>query len=115
MQSLRSSLAKLFEYSIDVDLGALNLLVEPTTARVKINDLPSYQWDHSLQFWHESRLSAEHRNRRFPPHDLLGLFIIDNALFVRVWSNLWILKSTLGCRITKLVASSPFLALHTFA
>ena len=92
VQSLRSALAKLFEYGIDADLGALNLLVEPSAARFKIRNLPCYQWDHSLQFWHESRLSAEHRKRRFPPHDLLGLPIIGNAPFVRVWSNLLSIK-----------------------
>ena len=86
-QTINCSLAKLFKHGVTVDVEALNLLVEPVTPRFMIQDLPGYQWDHSLQFWHESRLSLEHRQRRFPPHDLLGLAIVGNGPFEHAWSN----------------------------
>ncbi|KAL4968150.1 uncharacterized protein BDV14DRAFT_197378 [Aspergillus stella-maris] len=38
-----------------------------------IVDLPSYPWDHTNQYWHESRLSKDYRLRSHAPHDLLGL------------------------------------------
>ncbi|KAK3300886.1 reducing type I polyketide synthase, partial [Chaetomium fimeti] len=34
--------------------------------------LPSYPWNHSQRFWHESRESHEHRFRKHSLHDLLG-------------------------------------------
>lgn len=37
-----------------------------------LTDLPTYEWDHSTRYWHESRIDAEYRLRSFPRHDLLG-------------------------------------------
>lgn len=42
-----------------------------------LTDLPSYPWDHSVQYWHESRISAEYRLRTRPKHPLLGVPSID--------------------------------------
>jgi len=38
-----------------------------------LSDLIPYPWDHSTKYWHESRLSRDHRLRPFPYHDLVGL------------------------------------------
>jgi NADPH:quinone reductase-like Zn-dependent oxidoreductase len=38
-----------------------------------IPDLPSYPWNHATRFWKESRISREHRFRKYPPHELLGV------------------------------------------
>ncbi|KAK3934736.1 hypothetical protein QBC46DRAFT_462469 [Diplogelasinospora grovesii] len=38
-----------------------------------VDSLPTYPWDHSTTYWHESRLSKGHRLRPFPYHDLVGL------------------------------------------
>ncbi|KAH8177899.1 KR domain-containing protein [Sarocladium implicatum] len=43
-----------------------------------LTDLPPYPFDHTKSFWHESRISAAYRNRRNPPHELLGTLIRDN-------------------------------------
>ncbi|RAK89718.1 ketoacyl-synt-domain-containing protein [Aspergillus costaricaensis CBS 115574] len=37
--------------------------------------LPPYSWDHEKIYWHESRLSEQHRTRSNPPHDLLGVIV----------------------------------------
>ncbi|PVH93340.1 ketoacyl-synt-domain-containing protein [Periconia macrospinosa] len=50
-------------------------------------DLPSYSFDHSKKYWHESRLAKEYRFRENPPHDLLGVQVPDwNPLEAR-WRN----------------------------
>lgn len=42
-----------------------------------LDDLPSYPWNHSRRYWHESRLSVNHRLKRFPRSDLLGSLVDD--------------------------------------
>ncbi|KAK0379659.1 beta-ketoacyl synthase domain-containing protein [Colletotrichum limetticola] len=37
-----------------------------------ISDLPTYQWNHSQGYWHESNLSKNLRTRSQPVHQLLG-------------------------------------------
>lgn len=40
-------------------------------------DLPKYPWDHSVTYWHESRISADYRLRKRPKHHLLGVPSLD--------------------------------------
>ncbi|KAK3938873.1 hypothetical protein QBC46DRAFT_291686 [Diplogelasinospora grovesii] len=47
--------------------------------------LPSYPWNHSTRFWHESRMSHEHRFRPYPPHDLLGLRMPGTSDHSPIW------------------------------
>ena len=42
-----------------------------------LDDLPPYPWNHSKRHWHESRLSVNHRLKRFPRNDLLGSLVDD--------------------------------------
>ncbi|KAK1676294.1 beta-ketoacyl synthase domain-containing protein [Colletotrichum godetiae] len=37
-----------------------------------LSDLPTYQWNHSQRYWHESNLSRNLRTRSQPVHQLLG-------------------------------------------
>lgn len=37
-----------------------------------LKDVPSYSFDHTRTFWHESRISKLYKQRMFAPHDLLG-------------------------------------------
>ena len=53
-----------------------------------LNDLPSYPWNHSKRHWHESRLSVNHRLRRFPRSDLLGSLVDDFNENEPRWRNL---------------------------
>ncbi|KAL8869580.1 MAG: hypothetical protein Q9174_004171, partial [Haloplaca sp. 1 TL-2023] len=56
-------------------------------------DLPRYPWDHDEQYWYESRLSKEYRQRRFPHHDLLGSRMPESTDFEVSWRNLFHLDS----------------------
>ena len=58
-----------------VDYAQVNQIDK--TRRKVLVDLPSYPWMHKRKHWHESRLSKNHRLRRFPHHDLLGVLVED--------------------------------------
>ena len=71
-----------------VDLVAANALDGSSRSRNVIPELPPYAWDHSTEFWHESRLSVEDRMRSEPRHNLLGLRMVGYASHDRRWRNL---------------------------
>ena len=85
---------KLFEYGHAVFLeNTCSLDRSPVTSRTLLRDLPSYPWDHSTSYWHESRLSREYRLRQYPYHDLLGVRVITSTSFEPVWRNIISLQS----------------------
>ena len=53
-----------------------------------LHDLPSYPWNHAKKYWHESRLSLNHRLKRFPRNDLLGSLVDDMNESEPRWRNL---------------------------
>lgn len=68
--------ASLFESGIQLDIPANfsnQKNFRPQERPPVLSSLPSYSWDHSNRYWHESRLSKEYRFRQHAPHDLLGL------------------------------------------
>lgn len=76
----------LFVLGYDIDFGAINDPAGSSNA-VPLNDLPSYPWDHSKRFWHESRLSSNQRLRKFPRSDLLGNLVDDYNPQEPRWRN----------------------------
>ncbi|KAF9886948.1 hypothetical protein FE257_010689 [Aspergillus nanangensis] len=57
------------------------------TAPKLLKDLPTYAWDHSRVFWHESRFSKGLRMRTDPPNELLGRQFLDGAPDQLRWRN----------------------------
>ncbi|KAG5984483.1 Type I Iterative PKS [Claviceps digitariae] len=62
-----------------------------------LSDLPSYPWNHSKSYWHESHLSLASRFREHPRRDLIGAPTADSIPFeprwrgfLRVSENPWI-------------------------
>ncbi|KAK8107122.1 uncharacterized protein PG998_009135 [Apiospora kogelbergensis] len=53
-----------------------------------IPDLPSYPWNHTQRFWHESRISSEHRFRQHPHHDLLGVRLTGTSDQFPIWRHI---------------------------
>ena len=53
-----------------------------------LHDLPSYPWNHARRYWHESRLSLNHRLKPFPRNDLLGNLVDDMKESEPRWRNL---------------------------
>ncbi|KAI0185009.1 putative hybrid NRPS/PKS enzyme [Xylaria flabelliformis] len=54
---------------------------------VPLKNLPTYPWDHTRKFWHESRLSRAFRTGKDQPHELLGRQILDGAPDQLRWRN----------------------------
>ena len=52
-----------------------------------LSDLPSYPWNNK-RHWHESRLSINHRLRRFPRSDILGNLVDDFNEIEPRWRNI---------------------------
>ncbi|KUJ12390.1 uncharacterized protein LY89DRAFT_722023 [Mollisia scopiformis] len=81
-----------------VDLVAVNASTSEAKSKMLVN-LPEYQFNHSKQYWHESRLSKGFRFRRHARHNLLRTPSSDvNALepqwrnIIRIHENKWVLE-----------------------
>lgn len=80
VQTMLSAASSLTVYGYPVNLKAVNFESAEHRPRVLV-DLPSYAWDHSIGYWHESRFSLDYRKRSAPRHPLLGAPSSDfNAL-----------------------------------
>lgn len=88
-RTVLSLAGKAFEAGRPVRLGAVMSLgganTDSNTHRQVVENLPTYPWDHSSTYWHESRLSKASRLRPFPHHDLLGLFDHNSSLHEPRW------------------------------
>ena len=69
-----------------VDLRAVNFDRCERQPSVLI-DVPPYPWDHSVSYWHESRLSLSYRKRSVPRHPLLGAPTADSTSLEPSWRN----------------------------
>ncbi|PFH62884.1 hypothetical protein XA68_11440 [Ophiocordyceps unilateralis] len=50
-------------------------------------DLPLYPWDHSMEYWTESRVSKAWRMKENPHHELLGDRCPESSTLEPVWRN----------------------------
>ncbi|KAI5784766.1 hypothetical protein EDC01DRAFT_208974 [Geopyxis carbonaria] len=74
----------LWTHGIDVNLCAVNL---DEGKRVVLEGLPAYSWDHSKEYWSDSRAAREWRFRTQPRHDLLGTRIPGATADPAIWRN----------------------------
>ena len=88
LQSMLALCGKLFELGYPIYLQSITSLTGANHMRSVICDLPSYPWDHSHKYWHESRLSSEYGLRPHPQHDILGALIPGYNPFEHTWRNL---------------------------
>ena len=77
----------LYEFGYPVRLDILEAFKDTKPRYAVINDLPSYPWDHSTKYWHESRISNAYRQRQHPRHELLGVRCSNMNPFEPVWRN----------------------------
>ena len=71
--TLLSAASDLVSQGYPVNISHVNLGV----SRKVLVDMPSYPWMHKRRHWYESRLSLNHRFRKFPRNDLLGNLVND--------------------------------------
>ncbi|KAF3798813.1 Reducing polyketide synthase FUB1 [Colletotrichum gloeosporioides] len=80
---------------------AVNLLhvngIIPETLPMALPDLPSYPWNHSKSYWHESTVARSNRFPSGPRTDLLGVAVdLQNPMeprwrnYLRISENPWI-------------------------
>ncbi|KAI9737711.1 MAG: hypothetical protein M1818_005715 [Claussenomyces sp. TS43310] len=54
-----------------------------------LTDLPRYPWQHTTRYWHESRISNNHRfSRQWPRNDILGALADDSNDLEPRWRNI---------------------------
>lgn len=73
-----------------VDLQSFERFVSSTTktdAPQLLTELPSYPWDHSKPYWHESRKAKKTRLRSAAFHELSGVPSPDNTPLNLRWTN----------------------------
>ncbi|KAK4210241.1 beta-ketoacyl synthase domain-containing protein [Rhypophila decipiens] len=58
----------------------------------RLGDLPTYPWDHSQEFYRESRVATQYHQRKDSPHELLGVRGRDDNEFLMRWRNVLILE-----------------------
>ena len=50
-----------------------------------LTDLPTYPWHYERSYWSETRVMKNWRFRKHPPHDLLGLRILEGSDVSPIW------------------------------
>ncbi|KAE8384005.1 ketoacyl-synt-domain-containing protein [Aspergillus alliaceus] len=79
--------SQLFSNGAEIDVDKVNSMSSSGKNRICLEDLPTYPWNHSSAFWHESRLSRNYRNRAEPPHNLLGVLGTESSWLEPRWRN----------------------------
>ena len=87
VQTIQSLVCFLLCKGYPVDLSAVNF-PSPVSNLQVVYDLPPYPWNHSVRHWMESRMNREYRNRKLPPHDLLGCPIAGNNAMAPTWRHI---------------------------
>ncbi|KAF4124349.1 Acyl transferase domain in polyketide synthase (PKS) enzyme [Geosmithia morbida] len=74
VQSVSSALGYIWTHvdNLNIDFDSYEAAMGGTKSHRFISDLPTYQWNHSQGYWHESNLSRNLRARSQPVHQLLG-------------------------------------------
>ncbi|TVY81512.1 Reducing polyketide synthase FUB1 [Lachnellula suecica] len=88
LQNALEGAGSLFTRGIQTNLANVNYVdgIQPGLAI----GLPRYPFNHSKEYWYESRLSRNFRNRAYPRHELLGAPVNDwDGKHDAIWRN-WI-------------------------
>lgn len=86
VDTMQDVACKLLIRSYPVSLGAVNSSLAHSQHNY-VQDLPSYAWNHATRYWSEPRTYKEHRQRQFPPHELLGTLVAGTNRQTPTWRN----------------------------
>lgn len=81
MVALLKTAGELWISNVDLDFESINPPGDLLT------DLPTYPWNYDGEYWYESRLSKEWRQREFPHHDILGARVTESSEVDPTWRN----------------------------
>ncbi len=87
------AIGHLFEYGVPLDMARINSFENMGRKPSVVTDMAPYPWDHSLSYWHESRLSRNHRLRSHPDHDILGLRCVGDTMIEPSWRHVLSIES----------------------
>lgn len=96
------AVGRLFTLHVDMDLSSL--IPEGSV----VPDLPRYPWDHSHNYWHETRVTSERRLRQHAYHDLLGVKVAESTALEPIWRNLFHLDNAPWIRDHKVNGTTVF-------
>ena len=85
--SFLQAIGQLFECGVPMDLARINSFGDLSRKPSVVTDMAPYPWDHSRSYWHESRLSRNHRLRSHPYHDILGLRCVGDTMIEPSWRH----------------------------
>ena len=80
-KSLLNVVGELYVHSVPVDFSAMS----PNGS--VLTDLPSYPWNHEVNYWSESRISKDWRLRKFAHHEVLGSRVMESTDLEPSWRN----------------------------
>lgn len=83
MQDLACELVRL---GYPISLSRVNTMAGVQNPQF-VPNLPTYAWNHTKRYWVESRINKDIRQKRFPPHELLGLSISGGTPLATEWRN----------------------------
>ena len=87
VHNILETTARMFDLGQPVSLSVANGLHHAQHQYYVLGNLPTYPWDHSITYWHESRLSKEYRLRNHGVHDLLGICMTDRPSLEPSWRH----------------------------
>ncbi|KAI1491433.1 hypothetical protein F5X96DRAFT_478283 [Biscogniauxia mediterranea] len=79
--------ATLFAKGAILDFEAINF-PKPGKQPTLLSDLPRYPWNYSAKYWHESRMTLQHKNRTAPRSDILGTLANYSNDLEPTWRNI---------------------------
>ncbi len=80
--------SELFTHGCYLDLSAINHPVRGYGKPEVLSELPPYPWNHESKYWHESRISTNHRLKSRPRNDILGTLVADSNDLEPTWRNI---------------------------
>ena len=93
MLSFLQAIGQLFECGVPIDLARINSFGDLSRKPSVVTDMAPYPWDHSISYWHESRVSRNHRLRSHPYHDILGLRCVGDTMIEPSWRHILSVES----------------------
>lgn len=93
IHNILSLSGNLFELGHKINLRVVNCLSKANDKYYVLPTLPTYPWDYSVTYWHESRLSKDYRFRQHACHDLLGVKVPSSPSLEPTWRYVFSLDS----------------------
>ena len=86
VQTMQQLASALYIKGLKVDFRSVNFY-DIGKRPILLNNLPKYPWDHSVRYWHQSRLADNHCQRPFPRNDILGILTVHGDSLEPRWRN----------------------------